>query len=750
MAKKSVRQRTLQRAVIVLLLVAFAGFGSSAANLARIQLVDGEKYRKKAELNQLHDTVIAAERGTIYDTNGSILAQSASVWKVYIKPFRIDNETVRGELVKKLSSILNLEEESVRKKTTYTQYEYLVVKSQVELKEKNEVVEFAKTTYKDKDDNTCYYSNIIGIDPDVKRYYPYGNFASGVIGFTGTDGIGRSGIELKYDSVLTGTPGRIITAQNGLNDIMPLQYETVHDAKQGTSLVLTIDEVIQRYLEKGLEQVHKDSKGKGAYGIVMDVHTGAILAMAGKPDFDLNDPQTIKDTALAEEIGKIADEKKRSEATNNARFAQWRNRPIGDTYEPGSVFKIITASAALEEKTWPMDKKYTCVGKVRVENRIISCWKHAGHGTQTITQGLMNSCNPFFINVGQSVGIDNFCKYFEAFGFTEKTGIDLPAEAAPVAGVTYHIKEKMGIVELSSSSFGQSINITPIQMITAASCIANGGKLMRPYVVSRMLDEQGNVVHVTEPYVRRQVISESTAQTMRDMMEMVVSSGTGKNAYVAGYHVAGKTGTSEKLFKEGAYVASFVCFAPANDPKIAVLITIDEPVGQINGGQIAAPVAAGVIENTLIYMNVEPHYNEKELWLLNTNAPGMIGKGIEDAKAQLTAGGFSVKVLGNGKTVLSQIPSFGQSLPKNGVVVLYTEEKNKSGNTTVPDLNGLTITQANKKAAAAGLNIKISGNALKTGELISYRQSVEKGEKVNYGSVITVYFKSNTGVSETG
>lgn len=762
MNKISPRRKLFLRALAVFLILSLGVFGSSAVNLARIQLVDSEQYKEQAEKNQLHDTEISAERGIVYDSNGTVLAKSASVWKVYIKPSEIENEDFKNDLCRKLSEITGVELESIKEKADKSQYAYLVVKRQIELEEKEKISElltqyYAYSVLEENDNGTIenvqkriYYSSAIGLDPDVKRYYPYGTLASNVIGFTGTDDIGRAGIELKYDSVLTGTPGRIITAQNGKSDVMSQEFETVYDAVQGTSLVLTIDEVIQRYLEDALEQAYIDSKGAGAYGVVMDVDTGAILAMASMANYDLNSPQSLSDEEKAElEEEYPEDIEARNAARNELLYSKWRNFIVSDSYEPGSVFKIITAAAALEENAVSVDMTYTCSGKIQVSDRTIKCHKRTGHGTQTLKEGLMNSCNPFFITVGQKLGKEKFFEYFEAFGFTEKTGIDLPAEATPVAGVNYHSLESMGIVELSSSSFGQSFQVTPIQMITAISAIANGGHLMTPYLVQKQLDENGNVIKETQPVERRQVISEQTAATVADMMEAVVSSGTGKNAYVAGYRVAGKTGTSQKLTSgSGKYVASFGCFAPADDPEIAVLILIDEPVGQYNGGQICTPVAAQVVEKTLEYMGVERQYTEEELELLDTNAPNLVGNSVSDAEAMLEQEGFEVKVVGNGETVLNQVPAYNQSMPQNGIIVLYTDDAEERLTVTVPDLRQMSVSKANKYALSAGLNIKISGNALNTGELVSYDQSIDPGEEVEYGTTITVYFKSNTGVSD--
>ncbi len=757
--KISSRKRLYYRAITVLLLLTFGVFGASSINLARIQIIESEDYKEKAEENQLHDTELAAARGIIYDANGTVLAQSASVWKVYINPSKIPTDDVKEEICKLLSDTLSISYDTVKTKADLSKYAYMVVKRQVELEEKEAInkilskkINYVKTTVaedgtQNSTKKSIYVSTIVGIDPDVKRYYPYSSLASCVIGFTGTDDIGRSGIELKYDSILTGTPGRIITAQNGRSDVMSQEFETVYDAVQGTSLVLTIDEVIQRYLEDSLRTAYVNSKCKGAYAAVMNVKTGAILAMSCLDSFDLNNPQTL-DEGTESELNLIADLSARSQARNNALYTKWRNFMVSDTYEPGSVFKTITLSAALEENAITTDMTYTCSGSIRVASETIRCHKRTGHGHQVLVQGLMNSCNPFFITIGQKLGKEKFCEYFEAFGFTEKTGIDLPAEAQPVAGVNYHTLNSMGIVELSSSSFGQSFQVTPMQMLCAISAIANGGKLMTPYLVDKKLDENGSIISETEPTVRRQVISKETAATVTGMMEAVVSMGTGKNAYIAGYRVAGKTGTSQKLRSLGQYVASFAGFAPANDPEVAIIVLIDNPVGQINGGQICAPVAASVLEPTLEYLGVERQYSDEELKNLDKIMPNVVNQNIDEAKEYLDDLGFEVKVVGKGKSVIDQIPSYEQSIPQGGIVVLYTQEASDRLTVTVPDLSGLTVAQASREALDAGLNIKISGNALKEVELVSYDQSIAKGETVEYGRTITVYFKSNQDVND--
>ncbi len=732
----NLKKRALSGIAFILVL----GLGLDIFRLFYYQVIKAEEYRTKAEQQQLSDTVVSADRGVIYDTNMNVLAESAAAWLVYANPSEIKDDAQAELIATGLSKIFkDLDKETILNKLSNRKYRYVKIKGKVAYNLKTKVSEFVK-------ENELH--RIIGIDPDVKRYYPYGNFASTVIGVTNIENNGRSGLELKYNDTLTGTPGRIITARDANSGLMKSNYETKFDAEQGTSLVLTIDKSIQYYLEKGLSQAVKDNKAASAYGIVMDVNTGAVLAMSTMPDYDLNSPSVITDEKILKELSEIKDEEEYDLAYNNAVFLSWRNRAISDTYEPGSVFKIFTGAAGIEENVVDVKSTYNCTGAIQVADNRIRCHKHEGHGTQDLTHGLMNSCNPFFITVGQKLGTEKFYKYFEAFGFTNTSGLDLPAEAKPIANVTYHSKEKMGIAQLSSCSFGQTFQVSAIQMITAVSAVANGGKLMNPYIVSKKLDQDGNTVAETKPTVKRQVISESTSETVIGMMEKVVSEGTGKNAYIPGYRVAGKTGTSEKLTVDGEYIASFVGCAPADDPQIAVLIVIDEPQGASHGGgAIAAPVAGSVIEQTLKYMNVEPVYTDEELAKLNAVTPDVSGMSVSAAKTALKNQNFEARVVGNGKKVLSQYPVKDQSIPMNGVVVLYTEKDSGNTTSTVPDLTGLSISEANKRAVNAGYNIRVSGAALDS-EVVSYRQSVEPGKKADLGSTITVYFKTTTGVQD--
>ncbi len=729
-----------KRCISAVAFILIFGFGLDICRLFYFQVIKSEEYKMQAEAQQLSDTIISADRGVIYDANMNVLAESASAWLVYVNPSKIKDDAQRELVATGLSGIIkDVSAETIKNKIKNKTYSYVKIKSGIEYSVKTAINEFVKA-------NDLY--EVIGIDPDTKRYYPYGNFASTLIGMTNSDNNGRAGIELKYNDTLTGVPGRIITARDANSGLMSSNYETKFDARQGTSLVLTVDKTIQHYLEKGLSQAVIDNNAASAYGIVMDVDTGAILAMATMPDYDLNEPSVITDKQTLAELEKITDKDEYDVAYNNEVYLMWRNRAISDTYEPGSVFKIFTAAAAVEEGVANTNYTYTCTGAIQVADNRINCHRHEGHGTQTFAEGLMNSCNPFFITLGQELGTERFYKYFEAFGFTETSGVDLPAEAKPTADVTYHSKENMGIAQLSSSAFGQTFQVSAIQMITAVSAVANGGKLMKPYVVAKKLDQDGNTVYETTPTVKRQVVSESTSKTVLAMMEKVVSEGTGRNAYIPGYRVAGKTGTSEKLTVDGEYIASFVGCAPADDPKIAVLIIIDEPQGDVHGGgAIAAPVAGSVMEQTLKYMNVEPLYTEEELSQLNADTPNVSGMTVSKAKETLENQEFTARVVGNGDKVISQYPIRGQSISRGGVVVLYTEKESTDSTSKVPDLVGLSISEANERAVNSGYNIKISGASIGS-EVVSYRQSVPKGTEAELGSTITVYFKTTTGVQD--
>ncbi|MDD6022012.1 MAG: penicillin-binding transpeptidase domain-containing protein [Oscillospiraceae bacterium] len=714
-------------------------------SLINVIFVNGEEYREQAESQQMSDTVVTAPRGNIYDCNMNVLAQSASAWLCCATPNNIKKDETRENIAKFLSDLFSIDYDTVMKKLSNTNSRYEIIKKQVSAAQKDKAEKYL-------DENK--YNGIVYFTPSSMRYYQSNNFASTVVGFINADGEGKGGLEYVYDKQLTGTPGRIITAKDARSQSMSSDYETVIDAKSGDGLVTTIDKTIQYYLEKALNEALNDYKAEGAYGIVMDVNTGAVKAMSNKPDFDPNNAYTIYDKKIRKEVNKLKGTDKYAEAYTNALFSQWNNKTISYTYEPGSVFKVFTLSAALEEGVVNENTTYNCNGVYSIGGWNIHCARRTGHGHQTLTQGLMNSCNPFFITIGQKLGTDAYFKYFEAFGFTEKTGIDLPGEAEPVAGVTYHPKDSFTKVNLASTSFGQSIKVTPIQIITAISAVANGGKLMQPYVVAGTVDADGNILSTREPVVKRQVISESTSKKVCEMMEKVVSAGTGKNAYIPGYRVAGKTATSQKLkesqdSEKDIYSGSFVCFAPADDPQIAVLIIIDNPGTAVHSGSVvAAPAAKEVMQNTLEYLNVEPKYTEKELATVTSVAPKLVGSSVSAAKQLAARQGYSVKVVGSGENVVSQNPAENQTVPSGGVIVVYTDKDAETSMVEIPDFTNKTISQVNQLAVEAGVNISFSGPSLKSSSVVSFKQSIEPGTKVEAGSSITVYFQETEGVAD--
>ncbi len=735
--------RMLTVLILLVVLTAVVPF----ARLITLMVVDGEEYQAKASDQQLYDTTLTAPRGDIYDTNMNVLATSAPCWNVYLSPNNLKGikdeakrDAVKILLAENLSSILGLEYDKVFEMTEKTESYYVTVKRKVEKPEADAVREFI-VKYSDYE-----LSDYIGLDESTKRYYPYENLASVVLGFVGDDNQGLAGIESYYDSELTGVPGRVVAAKNAQGTNMPFSYEKVISAQDGNSLVLTIDSYIQHVTEKYLDiGVAENQVANRGVAMVMNVNTGAILSMAVKGDFNPNDPFTLTeaDAALLEGL----EGEERTARLSELRNKQWRNKTVSDTYDPGSVFKIITASAALEENLTSRNRTYNCPGYIVVAGQHYDCHKHSGHGTQTLEQAISNSCNPVFITLGTQLGSKLFSKYFEAFGLTEKTGIDLPGEVSSL----YYKEENMGPVELASASFGQTFSITPVQLLTAISASVNGGYLVKPYVVSQVLDADGKVKNTTTTTVKRQVISEETSALMCEMLETVVDGGGGKNAYVAGYRVGGKTGTSQKLNESHAagrdlYVASFCGVAPANDPEIAVLVLMDEPTGSsYYGGTVSAPIGGQILTEILPYMGYEPQYSEEELAKLSVQVPNVVDSTVASAKQQLSSSNMSYKVIGNGDTVIKQMPSAGQSVAPQSTIVIYTEDV-ETTQVTVPDLSGMTPSVVNSSAASAGINVEFSGNTISGGSVISYNQSIAPGTTVESGTIVTVYFRDNSAV----
>lgn len=700
-----------------------------AVRLFDLQILQHEKLQKMAITQQTRDKTIAAQRGTIYDANMKPLAISASTEMVTIEAVKIESEEQGLLVAKGMSEILDLEYDKVlakvQKKATYD-----VLKKGVEKEVADKVRAFVK-----ENDLSCIY-----LEPDSTRYYPFGNFLAHVLGFVGSDGQGLAGLESYYEKELTGTPGRVVRATNAKGQEMPYSYEMYYDAIDGNNLVLSIDEVVQHYLEKNLEMALYDNKVQNKVtGIIMDVNTGGVLAMAVKPDFDPNSPFTLVDPEDQAEVDALegdARKAKRTELLNE----QWRNKAVNDAYDPGSTFKILTASMALEEKTVSAASTFYCPGYKLVDKWHISCWKTIGHGSQTLRQAICNSCNPAFMEIGGSVGIKRFTEYFTAFGLREKTGIDLPGETA---GIYFN---GMTNTDLAVASFGQNFSISPIQLLTAVSAVANGGTLLTPHVVKEIVDSEGNIVKNFDRQEVRQVISAETSKQLCGLLEDVVTIGTGKNAYVMGYRVAGKTGTSEKKAKEaatgikGLRISSFVAFAPADDPQIAVLITLDEPnVYPLTGGITVAPVIRRVMEEVLPYLNVEPVYTEAELQQKDITIPRVTGRTRADAEAALKLNGIKYRAEGDGDTVTAQLPAEGSVVSSKTEVVLYLGVDKPQTQVTVPDLSKMSMDTARRTLQNLGLYMNAAGVTTGKGNIVAVRQSI-KNEKVTVGTVIEVEF----------
>ena len=726
-------KRILIMAVVIIFLMT-----TTVARVFYLTIVRGEELSEKAETQQLKDTEITAMRGTIYDSNGNVLAQSASVWNVFIDPLNIKDKQ-RDLIVDEFANLFGYDADEKKEfydKTNH-QNHYELVEKKVENNIKEKLSKFVSKNE---------LGGCIGTEQTTKRYYPYGTLASSVIGFTGADDQGLSGIESYYDEQLTGTNGRIITAKDAKSNNIANDYETSIAATDGDSIVLTINQTIQYYLEKGLRETMNEYQAKGAYGVVMNCNTGAVLAMSSLPDYDCNEPYKLTYSKDKKAIKKLSDKTAKQEAESAAVQNQWRNFTVSDTYVPGSVFKTFVASAALEENVVNLNTTYNCTGSIQVDKYKMKCHYHPGHGTQTLTQGLENSCNPFFITIGQKLGVHNYFKYFDAFGFTQKTNIDLPGEASP----QYYKEDQYGIVELSSASFGQTNSLTPIQVCTGLCAIANGGKLLQPYLVSSIADANGKTVKKTQTKEIRQVISADTSEKVRKMMKSVVDNGTGKNGYVAGYSVGGKTGTSTKLgeSKDGEgdkYIVSFGAIAPSDDPEIAMLIIVDEPNQDLGGGALCAPIAAQVTQEAMNVLGIEPKYNDSEMKDLSKQTPNVVGKSLDEAKKTLEENNLNFVVVGDDSTVTRQCPSGADTIPNGGTVYLYTDDSEKQ-TVNVPNFNGLTVNEAKDLASSSNLNIQIAGNSMSSGTVVAYRQSEETQAKVEKGTVVTVTFKNTQSV----
>lgn len=738
-AEKGPAQRLRQRTAILILLILVLGFGAAVLRLTYLTTVQSSELQESAVDLQLADTTVSAKRGTIYDANGNVLAESASVWQVVMSPVNFKNDKQRQAAAKGLSEIFDLEYNDVLDDTKQ-QSHYVVVKRRIESDEREKVLELIDTL---KKDYSC--SGVIQLLDDYKRYYPKNSLASSVIGFTGSDDQGLEGIEYEYDSYLSGTPGRIITAQNARGTDMPFRYEQNVESEDGNNVYLTIDETIQsiceKYMQKGVEDNNVLNKG---VCIAMDVNTGAILAMVTTDGYDLNNPYEL--SAKDKKKIKSTPKKKQAEAESAALSNMWRNKAVADTYMPGSVFKMCVASAALEENLVNEKTSFTCTGSISVEGETIHCSNISGHGTQNFVEVISNSCNPAFIQIGQMLGAGKFRQYYQGFGFSDKTGIDLPGEAED----SFWKEGKMGGVDLAVASFGQNFTITPIQMITACAAVSNGGYVVQPHVVSKITDSKGNVIKTVDKKVKRQVISDDTSKKMNEYLEYNTERQGAAAGYISGYKVAGKTGTTEKRgvtkfessFSED-YISSFCGYAPADDPQIAMLVFFDTPDGDAYyGSQVSSPVFINIMSEVLPYLDVKTSYTDEELGYVDASAGDYTGVSVDEAKTAVEADGFTATVKGNGSTVISQIPTVSSGLQKGGSIVLYTDSNSQSETVSVPSLIGLSPDEVNNVASAYGLNVSFSGATTSSGT--SSSQNVEAGTSVSPGTVITVSFADSS------
>lgn len=720
------------RTFVLMLIMGILMFVLLFFRLYDLQITRHEELQGKAVSQQTRRTVVTASRGTIYDASGNILAISASAETIILSPLEIDQAVnskttpvswTKDSLAAGLADILGKDAASIRKRMENTESQYEVIQLRAE-----EDVAAKVRAYVDEND-------IVGVHlvADSKRYYPYGSLAAQVIGFVGTENTGLYGLEAYYEEELEGQSGLVISAKDKAENDMLYTYEQYFAAKDGGDLTLTLDATIQYYLEKGMESMlDKFSAANGAAGVVLNAKTGGIMAMASYPNYDLNDFSTVQDKTLLERI-------ERKESTlADMQLLQWRNKALNDTYEPGSTFKILTLAAALEEGVVDKTTTVNCGGSVTISGYTIHCSNKNGHGLQTLVQSVGNSCNPAFINYGLRVGNEKFYQYMESFGLMNTTGVDLGGEAVGVFASPSSFTQ----LDLACYAFGQNFTVTPLGLIAAQAACVNGGYLHTPYLVERITDSEGSVVYRHDDTPVRQVISEETSATVRECLEYVVASGTGKNGQVAGYRIGGKTGTADKG-QTGDVVVSFLCFAPADDPQVIMLITMDTPSRAtgvyVSGGNMVAPTASSVMSEILPYLGIEPSYSAEELLGMDTTVPNVIGMSVDEAKAKLKERVLSCRVEGDGDTITDQTPAGGAIIPGKSVVILYANEKKSTDKCVVPALLGRTPSEANTVAVNAGLLIRFSGTTgSESSSIRVLSQNLEAGTEVDAGTVITV------------
>ncbi len=745
----------MQRRANMVVLIVLVLFGCAVAgNLFKVSVMENERYEALANNYHFGTMTLDANRGAIYDAEGTALAWSATVYDVYMDPqlFREQMEDIEKSNEKKISesggeaaNIVNLDQlqESI---TTFLSEKLEISAAEVEeafLKEGRYYVLQTQVEKDVADELTAYFDQLnlsfIGTQATTRRYYPQNELAAAVIGFTNGDGDGQYGLEYQYDDYLSGVDGRVISAQAANGEEMPYRYSTTYDAEDGASLYLTLDTTMQYYLEKSLGELVQQYEVKDrATGIIMNPKTGEIYAMATYPSFDLNNPSEIFDPVTAKELAELPKEEYR-EAYLEAREKQWRNKAIGEINPPGSTFKIVTTASAFEEDLVDLDTdRFFCQGFLQVVDAEIGCSKRTGHGSQNFTQALTNSCNPAFMEIGLRLGGERFSYYFKGFGLTERTGIDLPGE---VSGVYVEL-ENMNKVDLASSAFGQTNELSTLELITAYSAAINGGNLVTPYVVDHIVDCYGNTVLQNSVEVKRQVVSEETSKTVREQLEAVVNNNPSHNVYIQGYRIGGKSGTAElrNTAIEDDYVSSYCCFAPADDPEVIMLIQADYPNPEIGyyGSDVVVPYAREIMENILPHLGYYPSYTEEEYAEMNVSVPLLQDASLNSAKASLEELGLTYEIVGEGTAVKAQSPTTGTTVAKGCKVILYTEDNMTRDLVKMPALIGMTLSQANETLSYYGLNYAVVGaSASSSGALVQY-QSVAEGTQVQKGTSVTL------------
>lgn len=748
------KQRVFRRTIILMVLFGVLSFLPLVHKLYQLQILQHEELQEKAAHQQTRDMAVSADRGTIYDSEGNILAISATVQNLVISPKDIqENELDKSLIATGLSELTGADAGKILKRLENTKSQYEVIARKLEEEDAEKVRAFIK-------DNKL--AGGVYLEPDSKRYYPYSSLASHVVGFVGAENQGLYGTEMIYNDLLSGVGGRVVTAKNGAGTEMLSKYENYIDAQDGRNLHLTLNATIQGFAEKALEEgIEKYDIQNGGFCIVMDPNTGGILAMASNTGYDLNNFSVIADPLKAEELAAMKEDPAVSEedfktALGQAQLEQWRNRCVNDTYEPGSTFKSVVLASALEEGVVDLNSQFFCSGSKHVGGFDIHCSKRTGHLAQDLTLAVKNSCNPAFMEIGQLLGADRFYDYLEDFGLLSGTGIDLNGEGGSQIWSRKFFTSEEGISSLATASFGQTMKITPIQLITAASAVVNGGHLVTPHVLDYTTDSEGNVVDTYTVNEVRQVVSEETSRTVRDILEQVVASGTGKNTYQAGYRIGGKTGTSEKTGageNEDDYIVSFLGVAPANDPQVVLLLAYDTPKPAtpgsswtaggtyISGGNIAAPMAGPLLRQILDYLGVEKQYSADELSGADTVVPQAVGYSEPQAANILKERGFTYRLVGTGDKVTGQIPAAGAMVPGRSQIILYMGETRPTDPVAVPDLSGMT--PGNAQQALANLNLFLRGTGSSeyfTSATLAANQSITPGTLVDPGTVVEVTF----------